>query len=71
MDTLEKIAKILTDRNLTVSTAESCTGGLLSSKLTDISGSSAFVSLNFVTYANESKHKMLGVSLDTLRFHSV
>lgn len=67
MDILEKIAKILIDKNLTISTTESCTGGLLSSTLTDVSGSSAFVHLNFVTYANEAKHKILGVSLETLK----
>ena len=62
----EKIAKILIDKNLTIATTESCTGGLLSSKLTDVSGSSAFVHLNFVTYSNEAKHKILGVSDETL-----
>lgn len=62
----EKIAKILIDKNLTIATTESCTGGLLSSKLTDVSGSSAFVHLNFVTYSNEAKHKILGVSNETL-----
>lgn len=62
----EKIAKILIDKNLTIATTESCTGGLLSSKLTDVSGSSAFVHLNFVTYSNEAKHKILGVSKETL-----
>ena len=62
----EKIAKILIDKNLTIATTESCTGGLLSSKLTDVSGSSAFVHLNFVTYSNEAKHKILGVSTETL-----
>ena len=63
---IEKIAKILIDKNLTVATTESCTGGLLSSKFTDVSGSSAFVHLNFVTYSNEAKHKILGVSEETL-----
>ena len=61
-----KIAKILIDKQLTISVTESCTGGLLSSKLTDVSGSSAFVKLNFVTYSNEAKNKILGVSLQTL-----
>ena len=65
-NTLEKIAKILIEKNLKIATTESCTGGLLSSKLTDISGSSAFVHLNFVTYSNEAKHKILGVRLETL-----
>ena len=59
---LEKLAQTLIDKNLTIATAESCTGGLISSLLTDISGSSAFVKLNFVTYANEAKHEILGVS---------
>ena len=64
--TAEAVAKILIDRRLTIATTESCTGGLLSSKLTDISGSSAFVHLNLVTYANEAKQKMLGVRKETL-----
>ena len=62
----EKLGKILLENKLTVATAESCTGGLLSSRLTDVSGSSEYVKLNFVTYANEAKHKILGVSWDTL-----
>ena len=64
--TSEEIAKILTERKLKIATTESCTGGLLSSKLTDVSGSSAFIHLNLVTYANEAKHKMLGVRSETL-----
>lgn len=63
---IEKIAKILIDKNLTIATTESCTGGLLSSKFTDISGSSAFVHLNFITYSNEAKCRILGVSSETL-----
>ena len=63
---LDKIAKILIDNRLTVSTTESCTGGLLSSALTDISGSSAFIKLNFVTYSNDAKTKILQVSKKTL-----
>ena len=63
---IKKIAKILIDKKITIATTESCTGGLLSSKFTDVSGSSAFVHLNFVTYSNEAKHKILGVSKDTL-----
>lgn len=62
----EELGKYLIENKLTISTAESCTGGLLSSKLTDVSGSSEYVKLNFVTYANEAKHKILGVSWDIL-----
>ena len=61
-----KIGKILKEKNLKVATAESCTGGLVSSRLTDISGSSNYVEINFVTYSNEAKEKILGVSSDTL-----
>ena len=63
---LENLAKLLKENHLIISTAESCTGGLVSSMLTDISGSSEFVKLNFVTYANEAKHEILGVNWDTL-----
>ena len=69
MKTEETIAKILIERGLVISTAESCTGGLLSSKLTDVSGSSAYIKENYVTYANEAKVKLLNVSLDTLEKH--
>ena len=62
----EELGQILKDKKLTISTAESCTGGLVSSRLTDISGSSEYVKLNFVTYANEAKNLVLGVSWDIL-----
>jgi len=58
---LKQIAKFLIKNNLTLSTAESCTGGLLSSRFTDISGSSSFIKSNFVTYANEAKEEILFV----------
>lgn len=64
--TIEEIAKILLENKLKIATTESCTGGLLSSKFTDISGSSAYVHLNLITYSNEAKHKMLGVRNETL-----
>ena len=53
----------------TVSTAESCTGGLLGKMLTDIPGSSAYFSFGWVTYANIAKEEMLGVSPELLRLH--
>ena len=64
MNYAEEIGKILLEKNLKISTTESCTGGLLSSRLTDISGSSTYITLNLVTYANEAKLKMLNVVLD-------
>src|SRR5690349_7197615 len=54
------------DRGLTLSTAESCTGGLLASLLTDIPGRSHAFERGFVTYTNAAKHEMLGVSLEVL-----
>ena len=66
MKTEEKIGQLLRQKHLTIATTESCTGGLLSSKLTDVSGSSDYVKLNFVTYCNEAKHNILGVSNQTL-----
>ena len=62
----EELGKILLEKKLTIATAESCTGGLISSKLTDVSGSSEYVKLNFVTYANEAKHNILNISWDIL-----
>ncbi len=61
-DTLESVVgSLLTERNLTVAVAESCTGGLVSKRLTDIPHSSNYTLLNVVTYANEAKQKVLGV----------
>ena len=62
----KKIGEILRAKGLRIATTESCTGGLLSSKLTDVSGSSEYIHLNLVTYSNSAKHKMLGVTEQTL-----
>lgn len=63
---LEQLKEILIKNNLTLSTAESCTGGLVSSYLTDISGASSYIFQNFVTYSNDAKMKFLNVKKDTL-----
>ncbi|WP_297586546.1 CinA family protein [Roseibium sp.] len=52
----------LKSRGMMVATAESCTGGMICSSLTEISGSSAVVDRGFVTYSNEAKVDLLGVS---------
>ncbi len=62
----QNIARILFYYSLKISTAESCTGGLLSSRLTDVAGSSSYTKENFITYANESKMELLNVSQETL-----
>lgn len=66
-EVLNRIKNILIKNNLSLSSAESCTGGLISSYLTDISGSSTFIFQNFVTYSNEAKMKYLGVKQETLK----
>ncbi|HQP91268.1 MAG TPA: CinA family protein [Candidatus Omnitrophota bacterium] len=63
------IAQIITKKKLTVSVAESCTGGLVSHSLTNIPGSSKYFMLGIVAYSNESKQKLVGVSEETLRKH--
>ncbi len=62
----KKIGKILIKKGAVLSTSESCTGGLISSLLTDVSGSSEYIKANFVTYANEAKEKYIFVSAETL-----
>ncbi|KXK48625.1 MAG: competence/damage-inducible protein CinA [Chlorobi bacterium OLB5] len=61
------VGSLLKKKKLTISCAESCTGGLLTSKLTDISGSSGYVMDAIVGYANEAKQRLLGVKKETLK----
>jgi nicotinamide-nucleotide amidase len=56
-------------RGIMLSVAESCTGGLVCAALTAIAGSSDVVDRGFVTYSNDAKHEMLGVSRDLLKKH--
>ena len=59
-----KLLNFLKENNKTISTCESCTGGLLGSILTDFPGSSKFYKGGFITYTNEMKSKLLGISLN-------
>jgi nicotinamide-nucleotide amidase len=63
------VADLLKERGLTVALAESCTGGLLASRLTDVPGVSAVLERAFVTYANRAKVEELGVGEDLLEEH--
>jgi len=66
-DKIENIlAEMLTERNLTISTAESCTGGELAKMITSVSGSSKYFLGGMVAYATEKKIKILNVSRDTV-----
>ena len=60
------VGKSLLEREAAISCAESCTGGLLSSLLTDVEGSSAYMQGAVVAYANDVKEKLLGVKHETL-----
>ena len=61
------IVAALSARSETVSAAESLTGGLLASQLVDVPGASAVLMESYVTYSNEAKARLLGVSEETLR----
>ena len=61
-----KIVKLLIKKKLTVSFAESCTGGLLASSITSISGSSKVFNMGLVTYSNNAKVKLLQVQKKTI-----
>jgi nicotinamide-nucleotide amidase len=56
-------------KGMTLTTAESCTGGLIAAALTAIAGSSSVVMAGFVTYSNDAKQKMVGVSPESLSQH--
>jgi len=62
----KEIGQILAQKELILTVAESCTGGLVNSRLTDISGSSAYIKQGFVVYSNEAKTEYLGVAPQTL-----
>jgi nicotinamide-nucleotide amidase len=60
------VSKLLFARQHTLVTAESCTGGLVAALITEIAGSSQWFDRGFVTYSNQSKQQMLGISNQTL-----
>ena len=65
----EELGKLLLEKELTLSTAESCTGGGIASVITSISGSSEYFKGGIVAYANEVKTALLGVNKTTLEKH--
>ncbi len=60
---------LLKEKKLTLTTAESCTGGLLAGRFINVAGASDVYHEGFITYANEAKMKYLGVTAETLREH--
>ena len=65
----QKIVRLLTKKRLKISLAESCTGGLLSSSITSISGSSKVFTIGLVAYSNQSKISILKVPINIIRKH--
>ncbi len=63
---IESTIKKLIEKNISVATAESCTGGMLGAAITAVPGASAIYGYGFITYANEAKESVLGVSHETL-----
>ena len=64
-----ELIKTLLDKKATVATAESCTGGMVAARLTSVSGASGAFKYGAVTYCNEAKNVLLGVSTETLNEH--
>jgi PncC family amidohydrolase len=62
----EEAVKALTQRGEMITTAESCTGGMLAAALVNVAGVSGIFKEGYITYANESKQKLLGVKKETL-----
>lgn len=66
MNLEENIVKELQRRSYTVTTSESCTGGLLAGRILNVSGASAVYNEGYITYSNEAKERLLGVTRKTL-----
>lgn len=65
-----QLLDLLREKNLHISTAESCTGGMIATSLTAIAGSSDVVNGGIVSYTNQVKHNVLGVKTETLEKYS-
>jgi nicotinamide-nucleotide amidase len=65
----QTVVRMLTAKHLTLATAESCTGGMIANRITDVPGASAVFTHGFVTYANAAKISLLAVSADDLASH--
>src|SRR6056300_431713 len=68
-DLAKAIIKLATDKRVMLVLAESCTGGMIAAALTDIAGSSAVLDRGLVTYSNQAKQDLLGVSDEILASH--
>jgi PncC family amidohydrolase len=71
LDVIEQVHEIFKKRGLTLSVAESCTGGLISHYITVLPGASSFFEAGVVTYSAEAKKKILGISPSTIKKYGV
>ena len=67
----EQLVNKLTEKGWHIACAESCTGGLIASRIVNVANASKVLNVSFVTYANEAKMKYLGVSQDTILQYGV
>ena len=67
---IKLLHKKLIQKKLTISVAESCTGGLLANNLTKLSNASKYFQIGFVTYSNNAKIRILKVSSDLISFYA-
>lgn len=65
-ETEKELVRILQEKKMTVTTVESCTGGMIASRIVDVPGASDVFKEAFVTYCDEAKHDLVGVSWETL-----
>ncbi|MBP5266955.1 MAG: CinA family protein [Lachnospiraceae bacterium] len=71
MKVARAVAEVLDQRNLSIATAESCTGGMIASELVNIPGVSNHFGEGYVTYSEDAKMRLLGVREETLQAHTV
>lgn len=71
LEIVKKIHELFKQKGITLSVAESCTGGLISHYLTNLPGASTFFKAGIIAYSEETKKDILGVSAETLKLHGM
>lgn len=71
MESAEKLVNLLIEKKLHITTAESCTGGMVASRIVDVANASKVFNVAYVTYANEAKEKYLNVDSKTIEKYGV
>ena len=71
MENAEKLVNLLIEKKLHITTAESCTGGMVASRIVDVANASKVFNVAYVTYANEAKEKYLNVDSKTIEKYGV